>query len=109
MELTADGGATWIDIGAAAYNGALNTSTTAPIGAGHRAFVNRMTGWPSFAPVTLNLGTAYAGKDVRIRFRIGADESTGAPGWDIGNIAISGLLKTPFASFVPQAATCPAK
>jgi hypothetical protein len=39
-----------------------------------------MGGWPNFAPVTLNLGTIYAGQNVKLRFRVGADESTGAPG-----------------------------
>jgi len=55
---------------------------------------------------SLNLGTSYAGKQVRIRFRIGADESTGAPGWDVDNIAFSGLLNTPFTSLVSQAGVC---
>ena len=55
---------------------------------------------------TLNLGTTYANRQVRIRFRIGADESTGAPGWDIDDIAISGLTNTPFASLVGQTNVC---
>jgi hypothetical protein len=109
VEISTDGGSTWSDIATAAYNGALNTITSSPIGAGKRAFVNRITGWPNFTTVTLNLGTAYAGKDVKIRFRVGADESTGAPGWDIGDITVVGLLNTPFASFVPNAASCPVK
>lgn len=109
VELTSDGGATRVSIGAGAYNGSTNTVTSSPIGAGKPAFVNRITGWPNFTNVTLNLGTAYAGKDVKIRFRVGADDSTGAPGWDIGDIAISGLVNTPFASLVPNAASCPVK
>ena len=55
---------------------------------------------------SLNLGTTYANQQVRIRFRIGADESTGYPGWDIDNIAIGGLANTPFASLVGQTSVC---
>jgi hypothetical protein len=45
---------------------------------------------------------------VRIRFRIGADESTGAPGWDIDDINVSGITDTPFTSLVPEASACSA-
>jgi len=103
VEASTDGGATWFDVGAGAYNGATVSVTTAPIGASRPAFVNRMVGWPAFAPVTLSLGTAYAGTDMKLRFRIGADESTGAPGWEIDDIRIQGTTDTPFPSFVPNA------
>jgi hypothetical protein len=106
VELSNDGGATWTDIGVPAYNGLTNAVTSAPIGAGRRAFVNRMVGWPNFAPVSLNLGTAFANQDVRIRFRIGADESTGAPGWDVDDIAVGGLTNTPFTALVGQSTVC---
>jgi hypothetical protein len=107
VELTTDGGATWVDIGVGAYNGSTNAVTSAPIGASRPAFVNRMTGWPNFATVTRNLGTAYAGQNIRIRFRIGADESTGAPGWDIDDISVTGLTNTPFTALGPNASVCP--
>jgi hypothetical protein len=56
--------------------------------------------------VALNLGTTYANQTVRIRFRIGADESTGAPGWDIDDIVIGGLTNLPFSSLVGDTAVC---
>ena len=65
-----------------------------------------MVGWPNFAPVTLNLGTTYAGQTVMLRFRIGADESTGAPGWDIDDIAIGGLTQLPFSSLIGDTGVC---
>ena len=108
VELSTDGGSTWSDIGAPAYNGSTVADTSAPIGANRPAFVNRMIGWPNFAPVTLNLGTTYANSDVKIRFRVGADESTGAPGWDIDNIAVTGA-GTPFRGTVPNAGVCTTK
>lgn len=106
IEISTDNGATWSDIGVGSYNGSTSAFTTAPIGASRPAFVNRMIGWPAFATVSRNLGTTYANKDVKIRFRVGADESTGFPGWEIDNIAITGLTNTPFTAFVPEAAAC---
>jgi hypothetical protein len=106
IEASADGGTTWTDIGVGAYNGATNSFTAAPIGASRPAFVNRPVTWPNFTPVALNLGTAFANKDIRIRFRIGADETTGAPGWDIDNISIGGLVNTPFAGQVANSGVC---
>jgi len=109
VELSTDGGATWVDIGTSAYNGSTNGSTSAPIGANRRAFVNRMTGWPAFSPVSLNLGTAFANQNVKLRFRIGADESTGAPGWEVTDINVGGLTNTPFAALQPHAGICVAR
>jgi hypothetical protein len=43
---------------------------------------------------------------VLVRFRIGADSSTGAPGWDIDDIAFTGLTNTPFTALVPNAGVC---
>ena len=106
VEISNDGGASWTDIGTSAYNGKTNGVTSAPIGINHPAFVNRVAGWPNFASVTLNLGTAFADKDVKIRFRIGADDSTGAPGWEIDDIAVSGITNTPFGALVPNERTC---
>jgi len=106
IEISNNGGATWSDIGVGSYNGSTNAFTAAPIGASRPAFVNRMIGWPAFAPVTRNLGTTYANQNVQIRFRVGADESTGFPGWDIDSIAITGLTNTPFTALVPETAAC---
>src|SRR5205814_2528194 len=92
LEISNNGGASWTAIGTnpAFYNGTTNATTTAPIGTNRPAFVNRILGWPNFLTATLNLGSTYNGQDVQIRFRIGADQATGAPGWDIDDIAITG-------------------
>lgn len=103
IEISANGGASWTDIGTTAYNGKTRPETLAPIGANRPAFVNRMTGWPNFATVNLNLGTTYSNQDVQIRFRIGADDTTGAPGWDIDNVAVNGITTTPFTALVANA------
>ena len=106
VEISTDGGASWSDIGAGAYNGATNAVTSAPIGANRPAFVSRNLGWPGFITSTLNLGTTYAGQNAMIRFRIGADESTGAPGWDIDTITVTGITNTPFTAFVGETGSC---
>jgi hypothetical protein len=108
IELSKDGGATWTDIGTAAYNGSTNAFTSSPIGFNRKAFVNRSAGWPNFGNVTLSLGAAFANQDVKVRFRIGADESTGAPGWDIDDIAFSGITDAPFSALVENARVCSA-
>ena len=107
VEISTDGGTTWNPLGPPAfYNGQTNAFTSAPIGINRRAFVSRSAGWPNFTAASIDLGTTYANQQVRIRFRIGGDESTGAPGWDIDNIAFGGLTNTPFTSLVAQAGMC---
>jgi len=106
IELSANGGATWTDIGVGSYNGVTNAVTSAPIGASRPAFVARNVGWPNFVNVVRNLGTTYAGQNVMIRFHIGADESTGSPGWEIDNIAITGISNTPFTALVGETGSC---
>jgi len=108
VESSKDGGATWVDVGTAAYNGSINPVTTSPSGINRRAFVNRSAGWPNFGNVALNLGTAFANQDIKVRFRIGADESTGAPGWDIDDISFGGITDAPFSALVENARVCSA-
>ena len=106
IEISSDNGATWTDIGGPLYNGQTNAFTSAPIGINRRAFINRSTGWPNFTSASLNLGTTYANQQVKLRFRISADESTGAPGWDIDNIAFAGITNTPFTALVGSIGVC---
>lgn len=109
IELSNDGGATWVDIGTGKYNGSTAGGTSAPIGHARPAFVNRMSTpvfWPAFTTVTLNPVAGYSNQDVIVRFRIGADESTGAPGWDVDDIAVTGITNTPFTALVPNAGVC---
>jgi hypothetical protein len=107
VEISTNNGGTWTSVGGAAYNGLTNAGTSNPIGAGKPAFVGRSAGWPNFVGVVLNLGITYADQDIKVRFRTGADESTGAPGWDIDNISFSGITNTPFTALVPNACVAP--
>lgn len=108
LQLSTDDGATWTNVGAAAsdpYDGTLTTEAQNPLG-GQPAWSGQSGGWPALTPVTLDLGTAYAGQTVRVRFAIGMDLAAGDYGWDIDNIAIGGIDNTPFPTVVPQRDLC---
>jgi len=109
IEISNDDGVTWVDIGTGKYNGLTNAATDSSLGPGRPAFVNRMSTpvfWPAFTSVALNPVAGYSNQNVLVRFRIGADSSTGAPGWDIDDIAFTGLTNTPFTALVPNAGVC---
>ncbi|WP_394849506.1 M36 family metallopeptidase [Pendulispora brunnea] len=100
LELSDDGGATWKDISTLvdpAYGGALTSGN--PL-VGQKAWVAESAGYPSYVPVSLNLGSSLAGKTVKVRFRTVTDPGVGAPGWDIDDIAFSGITNKPFATVV---------
>lgn len=105
LEISTDDGATWSDVGAAVYTGKLETKQSDNPLKGRVAFVGKSAGYPAFAPVTLDLGDAYAGKTVRVRFRMGSDEGTASVGWEVDDIAFTGITNTPFPGRVPDATT----
>ncbi len=106
IEISTDDGTTWTDVGAAAgYTGTLASASNNPLG-GRAAFVNASAGYPVFASKTVDLGAAYAGRSVRVRFRVGSDAGTSSPGWDIDDIQVTGIATPPFDALVAQAASC---
>ncbi|MFY0563280.1 PKD domain-containing protein [Archangium lansingense] len=105
IELSADDGQTWVDIGASTYNVTLAAGSENPL-QGRRAYGSQSSSYPSFTKTTLNLGTTYAGKTVRIRFRIGTDDSNGATGWDLDDLQLEGVVNKPFTTLVAHRSTC---
>jgi hypothetical protein len=104
LELSDDGGDTWNDIGGDVYDGYLIAGDPVKvIGIG---FIFQSEGYPGFTTSELNLGTAYKGKTVRIRFRILSDELTGSDGWTIQNVSFGGLTTTPFPTLHLDAGKC---
>jgi large repetitive protein len=102
VELSADGGNTWTDIGGLvaagqAYTGALNGGTT--LGT-RRAFAAISPGYPAFVTSTIDLGSAFAGQTVRVRFRVATDANGRANGWDVDDIAFTGLVTRPFPALL---------
>ncbi len=98
IEVSTDGGMTWTDVGTAltpAYNGTLSAGGANPIG-GRKAFVGKSAGYPAFITQTLDLGTQYAGKAIKLRFRIGSDDAAALKGWEVDDLDFTGLTSKPF-------------
>lgn len=108
IELSEDDGRTWVDIGTwvnPTYNATLDASGENPL-RGRKAYGGQSLGYPAFAPATADLSTAYAGKTVLLRFRIGTDLDTGATGWDLDDLQFEGLVNTPFSSLGAHRGMC---
>lgn len=87
------------------YGGTLFVGSSNPLG-GRRAFVGRNASFPARETLTLNLGTAFAGQTVRIRFRIATDEAASDIGWEIDNLSFEGITNLPFSVFVADRSKC---
>ena len=107
IEISRNGGP-WEDISnfvAPGYGGTLFIGSDNPLG-GRQAFVGRSAAFPAPNHLTLDLGMAFAGQTVRIRFRIGTDAAAADIGWEIDNIAFQGITNKPFAEFIADLAKC---
>jgi hypothetical protein len=108
VELSPDGGATWTDVGASAYDGTLfdgGIDDPNPL-AGRDAFTFVNASYPDFDTVNLTLGTAYAGEHVKLRFRMGSDISVGWGGWTVRRVELSGITNQSFPLVRADAGTC---
>ncbi|MEW5737675.1 MAG: myxosortase-dependent M36 family metallopeptidase [Myxococcota bacterium] len=110
IELSANGGQTWTDLGAwltPGYTGTLTTvgPSTNPL-AGRQAFVAQSPGYPAMIATTVSLGTTYAGQTVQVRFRIGADTNAADVGWEVDDVVFTGITNTPFPSLVADRGQC---
>ena len=88
LEYSTNNGASWIDAGSLidagqAYNGALSTSFSNPLG-GRTAFARSSFGYTA---TRLNLAS-LAGQSVRFRFRVGTDVNTASLGWAVDNVRL---------------------
>ena len=108
IELSRDGGQTWEDIGAAAsptYPRALRGTGQNPL-RGRAAYTGQSPSYPQLERVTVELGDAYLGETVQVRFRIGSDVSVGRYGWELDDLAFFGIDNTPFPLLVPDRGEC---
>jgi MYXO-CTERM domain-containing protein len=130
MEISDDNGATWVDVSAytpkpldPGYTQKINATLPPDAGqsdasppeanplAGRMGFAGDSPGYPNYLTTSLDYGMTLAGKTVKFRFRIGTDEGTGAPGWDLDNFTFGGpqfssLTNTPFGAITANAGIC---
>jgi hypothetical protein len=108
VELSPNGGASWVDIGALGspgYNGTLFTGSGNPL-SGRNAFVGTNPSYPNLDTQTIGLGTTYAGQNVLLRFQIGTDAAAGDLGWEIAGITFTGITNTPFFDVANDPTPC---
>jgi len=110
VEISLDG-VNWTDIGATpgaltpGYTGTLFTGSGNPL-SGRNAYSGQSAGYPGFSVVNVDLGTAYQGQTVRVRFRIGTDAGVGANGWRIASLTFDNLVAPPFMDLGANAVDC---
>lgn len=108
IEISEDNGVTWEDISAYAdpgYGGVIGNEAQNPI-LNRNAFVDHNPSWPEQDLVSLDLGKQLAGKSVKVRFRIGSDLGVGDFGWELDDLAFSGITNTPFPTVIDDASKC---
>lgn len=98
IEITRDGGATWEDVSLyddPGYDGIISDQAGSTI-ANRMAFSGDSDMYPDLEPLSLDLGTSFAGETVRIRFRIATDQAEGGDGWYIDSVSLGGITNNPF-------------
>ena len=70
------------------YTGTVSTMWSNPLG-GRAAWCQVSAGYPAYLTTGVNLPAAAAGQTIQLRWRIGTDSSTGAPGQNIDSIVVS--------------------
>ncbi len=108
LELSNNGGSSWVDIGGSAsptYNGTIASNANSPI-ANRQAYVGTNPGYPSFTTVTVNLGSTYAGQTVQVRWRAASDDNTGALGWWLDDLGFTTLATPMFDTLTAEPDIC---
>jgi len=98
-------GTDWVDVGTSAYNGVITTNPESPISE-RPAFIDDNDSYPAFDQVTLDLGTAWQGQTIQIRFRIGCDSAAGGEGWFLDDISFPTLDTPLFLEQVLESEAC---
>jgi subtilisin-like proprotein convertase family protein len=66
------------------YNGTISTSFSSPI-AGRQAWTGSSSG---YITTVANLGSKVAGQTIKLRFRMGSDNSTSGTGWRVDTVRV---------------------
>ncbi len=108
VEISSDGGQTWQDVSAyvnPGYGGTIVNQPSNPL-AGRSGYINQNAAYPAMNAVALDFGNAFAGRTVKLRFRLGSDGIIGTEGWKIDNIGVVGATNLPFSSLVDDVGVC---
>jgi hypothetical protein len=109
IELSSDGGATWVDVSTLGvtpgYGATISNEYGNPL-ADRQGYTDKNPAYPATDAVTLDFGTQLASMTVKVRFRIGTDVSFGTPGWDVDDVELTGIVGTPFPAQVADEADC---
>ncbi|CAN5911251.1 hypothetical protein BH11MYX3_BH11MYX3_03770 [soil metagenome] len=109
IEISTDG-TTFVDVSTLGadphYTGMVAAGPGANPLNGRNSYVGSNPAYPATEPVTLDFGTQLAGKTFQLRFRIGSDEAVSAEGWDVDDVAFSGIVGTPFPTQVVDTGSC---
>ena len=102
LETSIDGGSSWQDAGAlmtaGGYNGTISTLYGNPL-AGRQAWTGTVGSLGSFVQVQVNL-LGFAGQsNVRLRFRLGTDNSVASTGWWVDDVLVT--IATPCVTSTP--------
>jgi len=107
IEISIDGGS-WQDVDDyvdAGYDNDIETCCGNPL-SGRQGYVNDSPGYPAFESMSFDFGTALAGHSVRVRFRLGCDAAVGGFGYQVDNIAFSGITNLPFSELIAEPDVC---
>jgi hypothetical protein len=108
LEITQNDGANWSRhrrFATPGYAGTLFVGSSNPLG-GRSAYVSTNAAYPGFTTVNVNLGTAYAGKTVKDRWRVATDEAAGDFGWAIDDLVFNNLVNQPFLALAAETGPC---
>jgi uncharacterized protein (TIGR03382 family) len=83
------------------YTALLEADSDNPL-AGLPAHTGMSKDFPAWATATANFKTALAGKNIRVRFRIGTDTGAGAYGFDLDDVQLTNAATTPFSALLPE-------
>ncbi|HIG26586.1 MAG TPA: DUF890 domain-containing protein, partial [Verrucomicrobiales bacterium] len=107
VELTSDGGQSWIDIGQFAETGYNLELIEGPNPLTFRkAYGDTSENYPEFLTESFNLGSRFAGRIVQVRFRVGTDPFVFNTGWHIDDMEFHGIVSPPFSAFEGDVTQC---
>lgn len=108
IEISDDAGKTWTQIPGSAISGGYSGMIDEPTNprTGLDAFIADSAAYPDLESVSVDLGTAYNGKTVMVRFIAAADAAGTSTGWEIDDIAFTGITNKPFDTVSSPSRSC---